>query len=147
MDIHHVAEQFIAWAKRKIRIHISILEKRVYFHERQVWWVALGKNVGPETDGKDTQFHRPVLVLKKYNEHMCFVVPLTTQIKSPSVWYQIPISFDLKPSVVNISQGRTISSKRFLRKIAVLNVDDFDTVVLECTKQFSIPTGSGRDSP
>lgn len=34
------------------------------FHEREVWWCALGVNVGYEQDGGQEDFERPVVILK-----------------------------------------------------------------------------------
>ena len=86
-----VLHQFIDWTKRKNRHHFDKPQEDIYFYEGQVWWVALGKNISHEMDGKHDLFERPVLVLKKYSKEMCFVLPLTTQVKTPYPWYQIPI--------------------------------------------------------
>lgn len=42
------AEVFIVWTKRKIFHHFDDAEeiKQKYFREKEIWWVALGKNVG-----------------------------------------------------------------------------------------------------
>ncbi len=55
--------QFVEWTKLKVRIHIKE-NSALYFHEREVWWASLGKNIGFEQDGKNKMFERPVLVLK-----------------------------------------------------------------------------------
>lgn len=132
----YIVKKFRAWTKKKIFHHVQERTKELYYYEGQVWWAALGKNIGFEMDGKHELFHRPVLILKKYNKDMCFVAPLTTQIKKITVWYQIPISFDMKPSVVNISQARTISTKRLLRKITAIESEDFKKVVCAFIRQF-----------
>jgi len=127
---------FVAWTKKKIRHHVRMSSKKVYYHKGQIWWVALGKNIGFEMDGKHDAFHRPVLILKKYNEHMCFVVPLTTQIKTQIVWYQISVPEGDRPRVANISQGRTISIKRLLRKERTIEMKDLNRVKQAFCKQF-----------
>lgn len=121
MDIEDIKQQFSDWNEKKINHHIGGYNpdrKDVYFYEREVWWTALGKNIGYELDGKHELFERPVLILKKYSESMCFVLPLTTKIKEPKVWYQYLISIEERQNAINLSQGRTISSDRLLRKIA-----------------------------
>ncbi|MBU0660954.1 type II toxin-antitoxin system PemK/MazF family toxin [Patescibacteria group bacterium] len=132
----NIAESFIDWTKKKIRYHIKKKKRDIYFYEGQVWWAALGKNIGLEVDGKHEDFHRPVLIVKKYNADMCFVLPLTTQIKNPVVWYQVPVSVGDKKRVINITQGRTISSKRLLNKDGVVPIDEFKKIVEVYIKQF-----------
>jgi len=137
-----IAEKFIAWTKKKILHHVQDNSEcgdetsELYFHEGQVWWTALGKNIGFEFDGKTELFHRPALIVKRYNDHMCFILPLTTQIKEPKVWYQIPIPGGNKERVANITQGRTISTKRLLRKESSIERDDFQKVKKAFLKQF-----------
>ncbi len=53
---------FVNWTKRKIRHHIN--KNNIYFYEGQIWWAALGKNIGYEIDGKNENFNRPVLIIK-----------------------------------------------------------------------------------
>ncbi len=90
MEINTIKKQylvkFIKWAKLKIRIHVSEVEP-VYFKEKDVWWASLGINVGHEQDGKNESFERPVLVFKKFNKHMLWVLPLTSQDKADKYYY------------------------------------------------------------
>ena len=136
MILREVAEQFIDWTKKKIRHHIKE-EKDLYFREKEVWQAALGKNIGYEVDGKHELFERPVLILKKYSKDMCFVLPLTTQIKNPKPWYQVIVKIEEEINAVNISQGRVISSKRLLRKIIVLDTADYNAVINSFIKSFN----------
>lgn len=108
----------------------------LFYREGQIWWTALGKNIGFEMDGKKEEFHRPVLILKKYNEHMCFVLPLTTQVKDQKVWYQVGVSGSDKKRAVNITQGRAISTRRLLRKDSVVEQEELQNVKDAFVKQF-----------
>jgi mRNA-degrading endonuclease toxin of MazEF toxin-antitoxin module len=128
-----VLEQFVFWIKKKIRIHVD--KRNIYFREGQVWWVSFGKNIGSEINGHKDEFSRPALILKKYGS-LCFVVPITTKIKEPPVWYQVSISGGNKERAVNITQGRTISSKRFLRKDCTITQDELDYIRLKFIEQF-----------
>ncbi|HRY36350.1 MAG TPA: type II toxin-antitoxin system PemK/MazF family toxin [Candidatus Magasanikbacteria bacterium] len=128
MNLKEIAQQFVDWTKRKIRHHTDE-KKDVYFREKEVWWAALGKNVGYEVDGKHELFERPVLIVKKYSKDICFVLPLTTQIKNPKPWYQIVIEIEEVSNAVNISQGKTISSKRLLRKSAMIETEVYNNIV------------------
>lgn len=129
--------EFIEWTKKKFRYHTTKQKEKIYVHEGQIWWAALGKNVGFEMDGKHGLFHRPVLILKKYNEHICFVLPITTQVKNPLPWYQVCISGHRKRRAVNLSQGRTISSKRLLEKQADLSLSELRVIRQFFQKQFT----------
>ena len=61
----------------------------MFFHEADIWWVHLGVNVGYQIDGKQADFSRPVVIIKKYNQYSFLPLPLTTNAK-PSKW-RIPI--------------------------------------------------------
>ena len=50
-------------------------------HEREVWWISMGLNIGVEINGKHHNFERPVLVLKKFNLQMLWLLPITSQVK------------------------------------------------------------------
>jgi len=136
MESEDLIAKFVQWTKNKVCHHIDDPKKELYFREREVWWVALGKNIGFEQNGKHELFERPVIILKKYSKDICFVLPLTTKIKDPIPWYQIIVELEGKHNAVNITQGKTISSKRLLRKKCILDTDIFDKVVDIFTKQF-----------
>lgn len=138
LALQQSAERFVTWTKRKILHHFNEIEvrKEKYFREKEIWWAALGKNIGFETDGKHELFERPVLILKKYSQEVCFVLPLTSQIKSWRPWYQVLVSIDGENSAVNITQGRSISNKRLLRKMAVLDTVKYNEIVMAFTDQF-----------
>lgn len=127
--------KFFEWTKRKIFHHHSEISHKFYFREREVWWVAFGKNIGLEIDGKWEKFERPGLIVK-CRKDMCFILPLTTQIKSPLPWYQVIINIDGKKSAVNVTQGRSISTKRLLRRAGVLDKSMYQQVLKVFIQQF-----------
>ena len=139
MQKEGIRELFYLWIKQKYIIHNKKFNKKLFFREREIWWLEMEKNVGVEINGKNTFFERPVLVLKKYNKEMCFVLPLTTQIKYPLPSYQIKILTQGKEkSAVNLTQGRCVSSKRLLRKIKTIDKATYNTVVYRFKDQFKI---------
>jgi mRNA-degrading endonuclease toxin of MazEF toxin-antitoxin module len=85
------------------------------FHEREIWWCSLGLNLGDEQDGKNDVFERPVLVLKKFNNRIALVFPMTSKPKFGKFYY--PLTYGSKTSFVILSQVRLISVKRFRRFI------------------------------
>ena len=129
-------KDFDSWNKEKKSLE-NIGHDILSFHEREIWWCSIGINLGDEQDGKNELFERPVLILKKYSKDMCFVLPLTTQIKNPKPWYQVIVKIEEEINAVNISQGRVISSKRLLRKIIVLDTADYNAVINSFIKSFN----------
>ncbi len=87
-----------------------------------VWWCALGENIGIEINGKGDVFSRPVVVYKKLSRMGFMAVPMSTQIKEGS-WY-VPISFQGKQVVLNISQARVMSSSRMYSRMGSLDEND-----------------------
>lgn len=121
MDIDAIIKWFGNWTKLKIRIHTA--ERILYFRQKEIWWAALGANVGFEQNGKNETFERPVLVLRKFSKDMFLGVPLTSKIKT-GIYY-----FDLTPagikSSVILSQVRLMSSKRLLRRMGFIQTEIF----------------------
>ena len=123
--MRQVIEQFVAWTKLKIRLHFS--QKRViYFKEREIWWGSLGMNVGYEQNGKHETFERPVLVVKKFNHDLLWVLPMTTSQREGK--FHFPIEYNGQRSAVVLSQLRTISARRLLRKVRTLPYDEFHAI-------------------
>ncbi|MCK5510676.1 type II toxin-antitoxin system PemK/MazF family toxin [Candidatus Parcubacteria bacterium] len=106
--------KFIEWTKLKIRIQISE-EEPVYFREKEIWWASLGVNIGYEQDGKNRNFERPVLILKKFNKNILLALPITSKDKTGKYYYQFKYD-GVKYSII-LSQIRLISNKRLLRRL------------------------------
>jgi len=117
--------KFVEWTKLKIRIH-SLPAIKIYFKEREIWWASLGANVGYEQDGKNEKFERPILILKKFGRETLWALPLTSKNKVGQYYYLF--EYDRKRYSVILSQLRLISSKRLLRKIRTLPVEDFEKI-------------------
>lgn len=121
-----ILNKLISWTTIKYRL-VILEEKHIpYFHEKEIWWCSIGSNIGFEQEGKNENFERPVLIIKKFNRHMMWVLPLTSKIKTTP--YHFPISYKDRQSTVILSQLRTISSKRLLRKIGKISNEDFQKV-------------------
>jgi mRNA interferase MazF len=107
-------KDFFGWAKIK-----QVVQDRTqppYYAEGQIWWCSLGSNMGTEQDGKGPEFLRPVVILTKFNEHSCVVVPLTGR-KRHGRFYMYIGDMTGRPSSAILSQVRLIDSKRLLQKI------------------------------
>ena len=115
-------KDFKKWHSAKTEIENS--PKRLFFHEREVWWCSVGANVGFEQDGKGEKFTRPVLVFKKFNKEVFWAVPLSTKIKEGK-FYQIVNLDDNLPRVAILSQLKLINAKRLIDKAGVISKDNY----------------------
>ena len=68
--------------KKKIQFENDELNLNYFPQEGEVWMSSLGKNIGHEQNGSGDNFSRPVLVIKKFNNHMFWCIPLSTKQKS-----------------------------------------------------------------
>lgn len=114
---------FDQWNALKKRLNAKAHSSTVYYYEREIWWCSIGINIGVETDGKNATFERPVLILKKFNKDMFWAVPMTMK-EHRSIHFQ-RITHDRGTSLACLSQLRSISSKRLLRKIGMVPMDEF----------------------
>jgi len=115
-----------------------------YFKEKEIWWLSIGVNVGFEEDGKDSNFVRPVLVIKKFNRDIFLGVPLSTRIKN-NIYY-VKITHQNKEVSAMISQIKTFSSKRILNKIGELDHEDFELVMGRIKGLITLPLSCEGES-
>ena len=117
-------KDFDAWNLQKKQV-----ENRKLHHpkKREIWWANLGVNVGSEQDGVGIFFERPVLILKKFSNGTCLIVPLTKS-DADNKFY-----FNLEPhgyrSRIILSQMRVISTRRLTRNIERLDSATFSKLV------------------
>lgn len=109
-----------------IKKELSKKEEKFFFKEGDIWWVSLGKNLGTESYGKGEIFRRPVLVIKKLNSNSCIVLPLTSKSKE-GTWFT-DITFQNEIKTVLLYQIKMINTKRFQRRLGVLDDNDFKKV-------------------
>lgn len=114
--------KFIDWTGRKARLNFAF-RLLPNFHEREIWWAGFGENVGHEMNGKNYLFERPVIVVKKFNADMLLAVPTTTKDKRGD-WY-FPYEFEGQTIRAVLSQVRTISRRRLLRKMGIMDSGKF----------------------
>ena len=80
-------KNFNQWSE--LKKDLDLREKLPTFKQREIWWCHLGLNIGDEENGKNEKYHRPVLVLKKFNNRLFLGVPLTTQIKENPYYHKL----------------------------------------------------------
>jgi mRNA interferase MazF len=90
-----------------------------FFYAREIWWCALGVNVGSEQDGKNESFERPVLIVKKISKDLLWMIPLTSKVTQEEE-YRILTGSSGVLSQLLLEHMRSISSHRLLRKIGTL---------------------------
>ncbi len=105
-------------------MHLS--EKTIYFKERQIWWVALGQNVGSEQNGKHEHFERPVLVLKKFGYETFLAVPSSSKVRNDL--YHFVYIYKKGTFCFNLSQVRVLSYKRLIRLTGQMEEVEFNKV-------------------
>jgi mRNA interferase MazF len=119
-------KDFDKWNGQKKGIDKKEIQYNFFFYEREVWWCSLGLNVGVESDGKNNNFERPVLILKKFNGQMCWIVPLTSKTKEGDHYFKV--KYESGVAWVSLSQIKAISTKRLLRKIGMIPEVEFKTI-------------------
>jgi mRNA interferase MazF len=100
------------------------------FKSREIWWCSVGKNIGFEEDGKNDDFERPVLVIRKYNKQLFLGLPLTSKSKTNKFHYKLPLYNGIE-SVIILSQARVFSANRLLRRIRFVEPSISDAILTE----------------
>ncbi len=107
-------KNFDGWNKEKKNLEI-IAPDTLPFHEREIWWCSIGVNLGDEQDGKNDLYERPVLVVRKFNAKLAWVLPMTSKEKIGIYYHGLEYQGNLY-SVI-LSQLRLVSVKRFRRLV------------------------------
>ncbi len=87
-----MSKDYRKWTEQKVKIHNDKI--RPFLHEREVWFSSIGENIGFEQDGGGGKFMRPVLVLKKFNNEVAWVLPLTRTDKAGKYYFHISLVSD-----------------------------------------------------
>ena len=119
-------KRFQEWIGLKEKIDISSA-KLPAFREREIWMSYLGENVGFEMSGRNSNFHRPVIILHKFNQKLFFAIPTSTKIKPNNKFY-IPFIYKGKQYSALISQMRVLDAKRLHYRKGIMSPQDFDIV-------------------
>ena len=95
-------KDFDVW--NTIKKEVNKNERYTTFHEGEIWWCSIGLNIGDEEDGKNNNFERPVLVLKKFSKNMLIGIPLSTKIKEGKYYINFT-SNDFSYSILQIGRA------------------------------------------
>jgi mRNA interferase MazF len=119
-------ESLLEWFKVKIELELSRRPRKIFFSEGEIWWASIGSNIGHEEDGKNEKFERPVLILRKFSDHLILAIPLSSKHKHNRYYFRFLINNQYSSAL--ISQIRTLSSKRLIRRMGVMGGTDFNKI-------------------
>jgi mRNA interferase MazF len=111
----------------KLKKDLSTKKSEVFFHEREIWFCSLGKNIGYDEDGKNELFERPILIIRKFNNNIFLAIPLTSSKKDNKYYHQYELNEKIYSGI--LSQIRLLDSKRLSRKIGMIRESDFSIII------------------
>ena len=97
-----------------------------YIREGEIWWVAVGKNIGIEINGKSERFSRPVLIFKKLSNLGFLGIPLTSQ-RHVGTWY-VEFEFQGRQDRAILAQARVFSAARLYARMGFVAEDDLKRI-------------------
>ena len=101
-------------------------EKFPSFKEREIWWINLGLNVGNEQCGKGDRLVRPILILKKSNNHFFFGIPLSSVQKDNKYYFNF--EFKGKEQSALMCQAKPFSAKRLCDQYGYVGIEVFNAI-------------------
>jgi mRNA interferase MazF len=121
-------KNFDHWNAEKKRLDNDESSARPFPREQWVWMCSVGLNIGFEQNGVGDEFQRPVLVVKKFNNQMYWVVPLSSKQKPIDFYYNFTDPSGQAVSLI-ASQLKLMSVKRFRREMYKLPDTNFDELI------------------
>jgi mRNA interferase MazF len=95
--------------------------------EGEVWMSSVGVNIGYEQNGSEDNFSRPMLIVKKFNNHMFWAIPLSTKQKDFDFYFNFTDQNGQKVSAI-LAQMKLVSVKRLKRDIYIMPKELFDQI-------------------
>ncbi len=117
-------KRFEEWIGVKENVHYAGRVPDI--RDGEIWWCAVGENVGVEINGKNSAFSRPVLVLKKLSRYGFLGVPLTSKEHDGS-WY-VSFCFKNRKQYASLAQIRVFSVSRLYKKMGMVPGSDLQIV-------------------
>lgn len=102
---------------------LDSLKRDILFKEGEIWWCALGINIGREVYGKGKNFRRPVIIFKKLSLDTCIALPMTTVEQKGSWFHRMKIFEEYQ--WVTMNQIRLISTNRLHKKLTRISQEQF----------------------
>ncbi len=120
-------KDFDKWNELKKKVDAEIIEPNRFPKEGEVWMSVVGQNIGFEQNGSGDNFSRPILIIKKFNNHMFWSLALSTKQKKFDFYFNYTDPNGNKVSVI-LAQLKLTSVKRLKRKIYDLSTDQLEEV-------------------
>ena len=114
--------------RNKQKINAKVSPNNFHFAEREIWWCAVGKNIGSEENGKNFNFERPILVFRIFGPDTLWAIPLTTSSSIRDSRKEYIFTYGEVVQVADLVQLRLISTKRLLRYSGIIPYNDFQTI-------------------
>lgn len=128
---------FDEWNNLKKKIEEDELDPNKFPKEGEVWMSSLGRNIGYEQNGSGESFSRPVLIVKKFNNHMFWVVPLSTKQKKFDFYFNYTDPNSRNVSAI-LAQLKLMSVKRLSRDMYVLQENLFLSLKEKLVRMISL---------
>ncbi len=122
-----IANDFDKWNEIKKKVDAREIGPKPFPKYGEVWMCILGKNIGREQNGGGQNYSRPALVIKKFNNEIFWILPLSTKQKDIDFYYNFTDINNEKVSVI-LSQIRLIHIKRFERNIYEMNLNNLKEI-------------------
>ena len=120
-------KDFDSWNELKKKIEAKKNDPEKFPKEGEVWMSNLGKNIGYEQNGSGDNFSRPLLIIKKFNNHMFWAVSLSTKQKGFDFYFNYTDPHDQKVSAI-LAKMKLVSVKRLKRKLYEIPNELFDEI-------------------
>lgn len=127
-------KNYDAW--NSVKKELDSLDNKVFFKEREIFWMSIGENIGFEQNGKGEIFSRPVLIVKKFSKNIFYGIPLSTKIKDGTFFYAF--EFQGKMSNALLVQGRLFDSKRLENKMGMIEKDEFSLLKVKLRELLNV---------
>lgn len=124
-------KDYLPW--HTLKTNVNNAKDRPFFHQREIWFCALGVNVGFEQDGRGERYLRPIIILRKFNNEVCLVIPLTKNNKKGVHYFNFTYHDDLISTAI-LSQIRLIDAKRLEYKSRTISEKDFGELKQKLTQ-------------
>ena len=123
LDIPENIRNYKDWMPVKENIQSEGILRR--FKEWELWWCAIGENVGVEINGKGDMFTRPVVIYHKFSRFGFMGIPLTTKDHTAEApdWY-VKFNFKNKEQFAALHQLERVSVFRLCRRMGELDDED-----------------------
>ena len=121
-------KDFNKWNELKKEIDIKNNIPDNFPKEGEVWMTDVGLNIGYEQNGSEDNFSRPMLIIKKFNNHMFWAIPLSTKQKDFDFYFNFTDPNGQKVSAI-LAQMKLVSVKRLKRDIYIMPKELFDQII------------------